>query len=69
MLAKLELLAKESETSSVASGRDGLHADLVKIRLLKREVEVLEVSFKAKVEALEERILDLQVIFPSCYEF
>jgi hypothetical protein len=61
-LAKLELLVKESEISGFVGG-ERLSADLDKIRSLKREVEVLEATFKAKAAVKEERIMELQVSY------
>lgn len=58
-MEKLELLVKESESSSVASGRERLSAaaaDLEKIRLLKKEVEVLEASLKSKAGLMEKSL-------------
>jgi hypothetical protein len=65
-LAKLELLVKESEISGFVGG-ERLSADLDKIRSLKREVEVLEATFKAKAAVKEERIMELQVSYSFKY--
>lgn len=65
-LAKLELLVKESEISGFVGG-ERLNADLDKIRSLKREVEFLEATFKAKAAGKEERIMELQVSYTLKY--
>jgi hypothetical protein len=65
-LAKLELLVKESEISGFVGG-ERLSVDLDKIRSLKRDVEVLEATFKAKAAVKEERIMELQVSYSFKY--